>query len=75
METDSDGDLVPDCSAQCLLDPNKSVPGSCGGEEAEIESDSDGLPDRIDECLQDHEKYLRCVRGQNMVQNEVSTIY
>ena len=49
--------------AQFLLDPNRSVHGSCGGGEAEIESDSDGLPDRIDECLQDHEEYLRCVRG------------
>ena len=56
METDSDGDLVPDCSAQFLLDPNTSVPCSCGGGETEIESDSDDLPDRIDECPQECEE-------------------
>ncbi len=42
--------------AQFLLDPNTSVPCSCGGGETEIESDSDGLPDRIDECPQECEE-------------------
>ena len=61
METDSDGDLVPDCSAQCLLDSNRSVPGSCGGIETETDSDSDCIPDRIEECPQDREIEVPCV--------------
>ncbi|MEZ4775598.1 MAG: SdrD B-like domain-containing protein [Bacteroidia bacterium] len=57
-DTDSDGDLVPDCIDQCPNDPGKSIPGNCGCGVPETDSDGDNTPDCIDLCPNDPGKTM-----------------
>jgi len=49
--TDSDGDTIPNCYDQCLADPAKVFPGTCGCGFADVgDQDGDGLLDCEDPC-------------------------
>ena len=49
--TDSDGDTIPNCYDQCLADPAKVFPGTCGCGVADVgDQDGDGLLDCEDPC-------------------------
>jgi hypothetical protein len=47
-DTDTDGDLTPDCNDLCASDPLKVAPGLCGCGVPDTDSDQDGTPD----CLE-----------------------
>jgi probable HAF family extracellular repeat protein len=49
-ETDTDGDLTPDCIDDCPQDPLKTAPGICGCGIPDTDTDGDGVPDCKDDC-------------------------
>jgi nitrous oxidase accessory protein NosD len=55
-DPDDDNDGTPDGSDQCPVDPNKTVPGTCGCGQPETDTDLDGTPDCIDQCPSDASK-------------------
>ena len=63
---DSDGDQVPDCLDECILDPDKHMAGFCGCGNSEFDSDSDGFPDCVDICPLDTQKFSPGVCGCNV---------
>jgi hypothetical protein len=50
LETDSDGDGVPDCVDGCPADPLKIAPGVCGCGVPDLDGDGDGVLDCVDNC-------------------------
>lgn len=52
-QSDTDGDLIPDCADLCPNDKNKTEAGFCGCGKAETDTDHDFSPDCIDLCDND----------------------
>ena len=53
---DSDGDDVPNCQDGCPDNPDKTEPGDCGCDAADVDSDDDGALDCQDNCPDDPDK-------------------
>ncbi len=53
---DSDSDGTPDCNDECMSDPDKTEPGTCGCGTPDVDTDSDGTLDCNDECASDPDK-------------------
>jgi hypothetical protein len=55
-QSDTDGDLIPDCADLCPNDRNKTEAGFCGCGKLETDTDNDFSPDCIDLCDNDATK-------------------
>lgn len=51
LDTDTDGDGVPDCNDTCPTDPLKTAPGACGCGQLDTDTDGDGIADCDDNCV------------------------
>lgn len=49
-KVDTDGDGTPNCDDRCPTDPEKTDPGDCGCNIADVDSDNDGVSNCLDNC-------------------------
>jgi hypothetical protein len=66
VDRDTDGDGTLDGADGCLMDPNKTAPGTCGCGVADTDTDGDGTADCADACADDPAKTVpgACGCGQ-----------
>jgi hypothetical protein len=62
-DTDTDGDLTPDCIDMCVTDRNKIAPGICGCNGTDVDTDGDGTADCNDMCPHDRTRTAPGVCG------------
>ena len=67
---DADGDGMSDCEDLCPTNPDKTEPGTCGCELADLDSDNDGIFDCNDECPEDPYKTTAGICGCGSVDED-----